>query len=195
MEDVRDECSKYGSVMGVEIPRPVGGVEVPGCGKVWINLCKLFGYWWCCILAHVQKQKMYIMDICSASWRHLVKKGIGTQNDFFPLLSCRSLLSLPTLNSVRKLTLLWQAGNLLTGLWLHPSLTPSSSSKRTLSAKNLVHLHYTWCLDYHVLWPLFTIYIFCAPYKIPWNPQSIHSKLASCSSILEIYEVIIDRLG
>ena len=36
MEDVRDECSKYGSVMGVEIPRPVGGVEVPGCGKVWI---------------------------------------------------------------------------------------------------------------------------------------------------------------
>lgn len=34
MEDVRDECSKYGSVVGVEIPRPIGGVEVPGCGKV-----------------------------------------------------------------------------------------------------------------------------------------------------------------
>ena len=58
----------------------------------------------------------------------------------FSLLSCRSLLSLPALNSVRKPTLLWQAGNLLTELWSPPSLTPSSSSKRTLSAKNLVHL-------------------------------------------------------
>lgn len=38
MEDVRDECSKYGSVVGVEIPRPIGGVEVPGCGKV-PNMC------------------------------------------------------------------------------------------------------------------------------------------------------------
>ena len=34
MEDVREECNKYGSVVAVEIPRPVAGVEVPGCGKV-----------------------------------------------------------------------------------------------------------------------------------------------------------------
>ncbi len=34
MEDVRDECSKYGSVRSVEIPRPIGDIEVPGCGKV-----------------------------------------------------------------------------------------------------------------------------------------------------------------
>ena len=34
MEDVREECSKYGSALSVEIPRPVGGMEVPGCGKV-----------------------------------------------------------------------------------------------------------------------------------------------------------------
>ncbi|EGW07512.1 Splicing factor U2AF 65 kDa subunit [Cricetulus griseus] len=33
VEDVRDECSKYGLVKSIEIPRPVDGVEVPGCGK------------------------------------------------------------------------------------------------------------------------------------------------------------------
>ena len=34
MEDVRDECSKYGEVRSVEIPRPVDGMTVPGVGKV-----------------------------------------------------------------------------------------------------------------------------------------------------------------
>lgn len=34
MEDVREECSKYGTVKSVEIPRPVEGIEVPGVGKV-----------------------------------------------------------------------------------------------------------------------------------------------------------------
>ena len=34
MEDVRDECSKYGEVRSVEIPRPVDGMSVPGVGKV-----------------------------------------------------------------------------------------------------------------------------------------------------------------
>ena len=34
VEDVRDECGKYGLVKSIEIPRPVDGVEVPGCGKV-----------------------------------------------------------------------------------------------------------------------------------------------------------------
>uniref|UniRef100_A0A8C2RLA7 Splicing factor U2AF subunit n=1 Tax=Capra hircus TaxID=9925 RepID=A0A8C2RLA7_CAPHI len=33
VEDVRDECGKYGLVKSIEIPRPVDGVEVPGCGK------------------------------------------------------------------------------------------------------------------------------------------------------------------
>ena len=37
MEDVREECGKYGMVMNVEIPRPIGGIEVPGCGKVGIT--------------------------------------------------------------------------------------------------------------------------------------------------------------
>ena len=34
MEDVREECSRYGEVVSVEIPRPIGGVDVPGVGKV-----------------------------------------------------------------------------------------------------------------------------------------------------------------
>lgn len=34
VEDVRDECSKYGAVKSIEIPRPVDGLEVPGTGKV-----------------------------------------------------------------------------------------------------------------------------------------------------------------
>lgn len=34
LEDVREECCKYGGVRSIEIPRPVDGVEVPGCGKV-----------------------------------------------------------------------------------------------------------------------------------------------------------------
>lgn len=37
MEDVREECNKYGSVVAVEIPRPVADVEVPGCGKIFVQ--------------------------------------------------------------------------------------------------------------------------------------------------------------
>ncbi len=34
MEDIRDECSRYGTVVRVEIPRPVGRMDVPGCETV-----------------------------------------------------------------------------------------------------------------------------------------------------------------
>lgn len=34
VEDVRDECSKFGQVVTLKIPRPQEGVEVPGLGKV-----------------------------------------------------------------------------------------------------------------------------------------------------------------
>ncbi|QQP55545.1 U2 snRNP auxiliary factor large subunit [Caligus rogercresseyi] len=37
LDDIRDECSKFGVVKSLEIPRPVPGVEVPGCGKVFIE--------------------------------------------------------------------------------------------------------------------------------------------------------------
>lgn len=33
-EDVKEECSKFGEVKSLEIPRPIDGVEVPGLGKV-----------------------------------------------------------------------------------------------------------------------------------------------------------------
>lgn len=34
LDDVREECSKYGVVKSMEIPRPIKGVEIPGVGKV-----------------------------------------------------------------------------------------------------------------------------------------------------------------
>lgn len=34
VEDVKEECSKYGQVKSIEIPRPVDGLEIPGTGKV-----------------------------------------------------------------------------------------------------------------------------------------------------------------
>ncbi|KAI0980816.1 hypothetical protein GJ496_006431 [Pomphorhynchus laevis] len=37
LEDVREECSKYGNVRSVEIPRPITGVDVPGVGKIFIE--------------------------------------------------------------------------------------------------------------------------------------------------------------
>lgn len=40
VEDVRDECSKYGQVKSIEIPRPVDGLEVPGTGKVQTDASK-----------------------------------------------------------------------------------------------------------------------------------------------------------
>lgn len=36
-EDVRAECSKYGTVVALEIPRPVEDFEPPGCGKVGLK--------------------------------------------------------------------------------------------------------------------------------------------------------------
>lgn len=39
LEDIREECCKYGTVRSIEIPRPVDGVEVPGCGKVSLCSC------------------------------------------------------------------------------------------------------------------------------------------------------------
>lgn len=37
VEDVREECNKYGRVKSIEIPRPEEGVDVPGLGKVCPN--------------------------------------------------------------------------------------------------------------------------------------------------------------
>jgi splicing factor U2AF subunit len=37
LEDIREECTKYGFVRSMELPRPVPGADVPGCGKVFIE--------------------------------------------------------------------------------------------------------------------------------------------------------------
>ncbi|XP_058794904.1 splicing factor U2AF 50 kDa subunit-like [Phymastichus coffea] len=37
LEDIKEECNKYGVVRSLEIPRPIEGVEVPGCGKVFVE--------------------------------------------------------------------------------------------------------------------------------------------------------------
>ncbi|KAI5105962.1 U2 small nuclear RNA auxiliary factor 2b, partial [Silurus meridionalis] len=42
VEDVREECGKYGQVKSIEIPRPVDGLEVPGTGKIFVEFTSLF---------------------------------------------------------------------------------------------------------------------------------------------------------
>ncbi|XP_072316426.1 U2 small nuclear RNA auxiliary factor 2a isoform X1 [Eucyclogobius newberryi] len=42
VEDVRDECGKYGQVKSIEIPRPVDGLEVPGTGKIFVEFTSVF---------------------------------------------------------------------------------------------------------------------------------------------------------
>lgn len=37
LEDIKEECNKYGVVRSIEIPRPIDGVDVPGCGKVFVE--------------------------------------------------------------------------------------------------------------------------------------------------------------
>lgn len=41
LEDVKDECNKYGSVKSIEIPRPIPGVDVPGVGKIFVEFTSL----------------------------------------------------------------------------------------------------------------------------------------------------------
>jgi hypothetical protein len=44
IEDVRDECTRYGRVVGLAIPRPLGDLNVPGVGKVSV-WCPRMGVW------------------------------------------------------------------------------------------------------------------------------------------------------
>ena len=37
LEDIRDECSKFGTIKIVVIPRPEYGVIVPGVGKIFVE--------------------------------------------------------------------------------------------------------------------------------------------------------------
>ncbi|XP_063961301.1 splicing factor U2AF 50 kDa subunit-like isoform X2 [Lytechinus pictus] len=37
VQDVREECQKYGQVRSLEIPRPINGLDIPGCGKIFVE--------------------------------------------------------------------------------------------------------------------------------------------------------------
>ncbi|XP_025196275.1 splicing factor U2AF 50 kDa subunit-like isoform X2 [Melanaphis sacchari] len=37
LEDIRAECNKYGGVQSLKVPRPIEGIDVPGCGKVFVE--------------------------------------------------------------------------------------------------------------------------------------------------------------
>jgi len=37
LDDIKEECSKYGYVRSIEIPRPIEGVDVPGVGKIFVE--------------------------------------------------------------------------------------------------------------------------------------------------------------
>ncbi|KAG7271144.1 hypothetical protein CRUP_002793 [Coryphaenoides rupestris] len=37
LQDIHQECCKYGGVRSLEIPRPAAGVEVAGCGKIFVE--------------------------------------------------------------------------------------------------------------------------------------------------------------
>jgi splicing factor U2AF subunit len=41
LDDVREECGKYGNVKSLEIPRPIRGVEVPGIGKIFVEFTNI----------------------------------------------------------------------------------------------------------------------------------------------------------
>jgi splicing factor U2AF subunit len=37
LSDVKDECSKFGCILSLKIPRPLMGLVVPGLGKIFIE--------------------------------------------------------------------------------------------------------------------------------------------------------------
>uniref|UniRef100_T1JHC7 U2 snRNP auxiliary factor large subunit n=1 Tax=Strigamia maritima TaxID=126957 RepID=T1JHC7_STRMM len=37
LEDIREECGKYGVVQSLDIPRPIENVDIPGLGKVFVE--------------------------------------------------------------------------------------------------------------------------------------------------------------
>jgi len=43
LEDMKTECGKYGNLVNVVIPRPRGGEDVPGLGKVFLEYSDIAG--------------------------------------------------------------------------------------------------------------------------------------------------------
>ena len=82
LEDVKEECGKYGIVRSLEIPRPIKGVEVPGVGKVQ-QLSSVLCWAW-----HLSQQRrgneilgnrsfrvVCLINVASAVWCSLTMAG------------------------------------------------------------------------------------------------------------------------
>ena len=41
VEDIRDECSKFGCILSLKVPRPMMGLATPGLGKIFIEYATL----------------------------------------------------------------------------------------------------------------------------------------------------------
>jgi len=37
LADVKEECEKYGKVLSLKAPRPIGGQMLPGVGKIFVE--------------------------------------------------------------------------------------------------------------------------------------------------------------
>ncbi|XP_071947763.1 splicing factor U2AF 50 kDa subunit-like [Antedon mediterranea] len=42
VDDVREECGKYGLVRSLEVPRPIEGMDIPGVGKIYVEFANIF---------------------------------------------------------------------------------------------------------------------------------------------------------
>lgn len=118
LEDVKEECSKYGVVRSIEVPRPIKGVEVPGCGKVRpINKrCwkfqdvegEMFLKWWYALVTE-QCDTRFHNDLFKTT-KNILKCAL-----FFPL--CRFSLSLIPSLTVRKPSRHWRGGSFRIVWW------------------------------------------------------------------------------
>ena len=84
MEDVREECSKYGFVKSLEIPRPIPGVDVPGVGKVRQSYI------------HIKPQyfmRLFDLDLCGIHFHQRMPKS-STSIDWKKICKscCRDIL-------------------------------------------------------------------------------------------------------
>ena len=81
LEDVKEECNKYGSVRSIEVPRPIKGVEVPGCGKVSIFFNEQFFYLSILSLKFVKEVVLLSKTLKSVS-RNDIKHSSHQNSDF-----------------------------------------------------------------------------------------------------------------
>lgn len=115
LEDIREECCKYGSVCSMEIPRPVEGVEVPGCGKVTEHFCLI----------------PFTSDILRYEYSIL---NVDTTD--ICLIDFRSLWSTSLLQSVKKLCRRWLAASLPTEWWSPNTTTRTCITDTSFEAQS-----------------------------------------------------------